>query len=184
MARILVVDDTEMMRDSLASTLVRDGHEVIASPDYPFDPGRLDLGAPEALLVLFLAAATVAGYVLSGVFVMEPGAGFPEGAPMEHSGSLAWHTVTHLIVGTVAFAALTAALFVLGRSFARPFSASEMNPSIAVGLSTGAALAALLLPSATASIAAAFSIRGQSFAKRWFETYISALLTLPLIAKA
>ncbi|HEV7300450.1 MAG TPA: sigma-54 dependent transcriptional regulator [Tepidisphaeraceae bacterium] len=33
MARILVVDDTEMMRDSLASILVRDGHEVIAAAD-------------------------------------------------------------------------------------------------------------------------------------------------------
>jgi DNA-binding NtrC family response regulator len=32
-ARILVVDDTEMMRDSLASILVRDGHEVIAAAD-------------------------------------------------------------------------------------------------------------------------------------------------------
>src|SRR5687767_14353440 len=33
MARILVVDDQEMMRDSLAGTLVREGHEVIASGD-------------------------------------------------------------------------------------------------------------------------------------------------------
>ncbi len=28
MGRILVVDDQDMMRDSLASTLVREGHEV------------------------------------------------------------------------------------------------------------------------------------------------------------
>ena len=33
MARILVVDDQEMMRDSLAATLAREGHEVIASGD-------------------------------------------------------------------------------------------------------------------------------------------------------
>ena len=59
------------------------------------------------------------GYILSGVFVMEPGGGFPVGAPMEPSGSLAWHTVVHLLVGIVAFAALTALLFVLGRYFAR-----------------------------------------------------------------
>src|SRR5690349_12149216 len=31
MARILIADDTEMMRDSLAATLVREGHEVIAA---------------------------------------------------------------------------------------------------------------------------------------------------------
>src|SRR3954467_10110405 len=33
MARILVCDDQEMMRDSLASTLVREGHEVTAASD-------------------------------------------------------------------------------------------------------------------------------------------------------
>lgn len=33
MAKILVVDDQEMMRDSLAATLAREGHEVIAAGD-------------------------------------------------------------------------------------------------------------------------------------------------------
>jgi two-component system, NtrC family, response regulator HydG len=33
MARILVVDDQDMMRDSLAGILSRDGHEVVAAPD-------------------------------------------------------------------------------------------------------------------------------------------------------
>src|SRR5690242_5054702 len=33
MGRILIVDDQEMMRDSLASTLVREGHEVVACWD-------------------------------------------------------------------------------------------------------------------------------------------------------
>jgi len=33
MARILIVDDQEMMRDSLQATLVREGHEVIAATD-------------------------------------------------------------------------------------------------------------------------------------------------------
>src|SRR2546423_10920122 len=33
MARILIVDDTEMMRDSLAATLAREGHEVVAAGD-------------------------------------------------------------------------------------------------------------------------------------------------------
>jgi DNA-binding NtrC family response regulator len=49
MARILIADDQEMMRDSLATTLVRDGHEVIATGDGPAalqrltSPGRIDL---------------------------------------------------------------------------------------------------------------------------------------------
>ena len=49
MARILVVDDQEMMRDSLVATLARDGHDVIAAGDGPVavsrlsGPGRIDL---------------------------------------------------------------------------------------------------------------------------------------------
>ena len=41
MARILVVDDQEMMRDSLAATLVREGHEVVAAGDGPAAVARL-----------------------------------------------------------------------------------------------------------------------------------------------
>lgn len=41
--------------------------EVIASPPYPFDPGRLSLGLPELLLLLVIAGATVAGYALAGL---------------------------------------------------------------------------------------------------------------------
>ena len=33
MARILVADDQEMMRDSLAGLLVREGHDVVAAAD-------------------------------------------------------------------------------------------------------------------------------------------------------
>ena len=49
MARILVVDDQEMMRDSLAANLARDGHEVVATGDGTNavarleGPGRFDL---------------------------------------------------------------------------------------------------------------------------------------------
>jgi two-component system response regulator HydG len=49
MARILVVDDQEMMRDSLAANLAREGHEVVATGDGTVavsrleGPGRFDL---------------------------------------------------------------------------------------------------------------------------------------------
>src|SRR5688572_23476198 len=49
MARILVVDDQEMMRDSLAANLAREGHEVVAISDGTVavsrleGPGRFDL---------------------------------------------------------------------------------------------------------------------------------------------
>lgn len=41
MARILIVDDQEMMRDSLASLLVQQGHEVVAAGDGPIAVTRL-----------------------------------------------------------------------------------------------------------------------------------------------
>src|SRR5712672_3669709 len=43
MAKILVVDDQEMMRDSLAATLAREGHDVVAAGDG--QAGVLRLGA-------------------------------------------------------------------------------------------------------------------------------------------
>src|SRR5687767_9224766 len=48
MARILVVDDQDMMRDSLAATLAREGHEIVAATDGPmavtkFSAARFDL---------------------------------------------------------------------------------------------------------------------------------------------
>jgi len=44
MAKILVVDDQDMMRDSLAATLVREGHEVIAATDGAAAVTRLNGG--------------------------------------------------------------------------------------------------------------------------------------------
>ncbi len=41
MSRILIVDDQEMMRDSLAATLAREGHEVVAASDGPIAITRL-----------------------------------------------------------------------------------------------------------------------------------------------
>jgi hypothetical protein len=52
---------------AFAAVRVLGGVEVIASPDYPFDLGRMDFGLPELLLVLALGGATAAGYLLSGL---------------------------------------------------------------------------------------------------------------------
>ena len=45
MAKILIADDQDMMRDSLAATLARDGHEIIAATDGPTAVTRLSSGA-------------------------------------------------------------------------------------------------------------------------------------------
>lgn len=50
MARILVCDDQEMIRDSLAATLVRDGHEVVAAYDGAAAVQRLTQGRFDLLI--------------------------------------------------------------------------------------------------------------------------------------
>ncbi len=50
MARILICDDQEMMRDSLASLLAREGHDVIAAGDGPQALQRLAAGKVDLLI--------------------------------------------------------------------------------------------------------------------------------------
>src|SRR4030095_2139071 len=50
MARILIVDDQEMMRDSLAATLVREGHEVVAAGDGPVAVDKLSASRFDLLI--------------------------------------------------------------------------------------------------------------------------------------
>jgi DNA-binding NtrC family response regulator len=64
MARILIVDDQEMMRDSLAGTLVREGHEVVASGDGPAAVSRLCGGTRFDLLITDLKMPKMTGIEL------------------------------------------------------------------------------------------------------------------------
>ncbi len=50
MARILICDDQDMMRDSLASLLAREGHEVVAATDGPMALQRLQAGKVDLLI--------------------------------------------------------------------------------------------------------------------------------------
>ncbi|MCC7349350.1 MAG: sigma-54-dependent Fis family transcriptional regulator [Phycisphaerales bacterium] len=50
MARILIADDQEMMRDSLAATLVRQGHEVVACSDGAMAASKLAEGRFDLLI--------------------------------------------------------------------------------------------------------------------------------------
>src|SRR3954451_488126 len=50
MAKILIVDDQEMMRDSLAATMAREGHEVVAANDGPIAVSRLSAGRFDLLI--------------------------------------------------------------------------------------------------------------------------------------
>jgi len=61
MARILIVDDQEMMRDSLAQTLARDGHEVVAAGDGTVAVQRLQTGQRFDLLITDLRMPKMTG---------------------------------------------------------------------------------------------------------------------------
>ncbi|HEY2586499.1 MAG TPA: sigma-54 dependent transcriptional regulator [Tepidisphaeraceae bacterium] len=65
MAKILICDDQEMMRDSLAGTLVREGHEVVACGDGAAAVGRLQAGRFD-LLITDLKMPKMTGIELLG----------------------------------------------------------------------------------------------------------------------
>src|SRR3954463_15539088 len=64
MPRILVVDDQELMRDSLTATLSRAGHEVVACTDGPAAVDRLSGGPRFDLLVTDLKMPKMTGIEL------------------------------------------------------------------------------------------------------------------------
>ncbi|GAA4232421.1 hypothetical protein FHR32_002135 [Streptosporangium album] len=59
------------------------------------------------------------GMIAAGVFVMDPGDGFPAGTPLGQPTGMSWHGLMHMVAGSIAFTALIAACFVLGRHFSR-----------------------------------------------------------------
>src|SRR3954468_17832294 len=64
MARILVVDDQELMRDSLAANLVREGHEVVATHDGTVAVSRLEGSTRFDLLITDLKMPKMTGIEL------------------------------------------------------------------------------------------------------------------------
>lgn len=60
------------------------------------------------------------GLVAGGVFVADPGLGFPAGAPVGAPSSLTWHGILHAIAPPVAFICLVAATAVLAKTFSNP----------------------------------------------------------------
>src|SRR4051812_24922104 len=64
MAKILVVDDQEMMRDSLCATLAREGHEVVAAGDGQAGVSRLSGGGRFDLLITDLKMPKMTGIEL------------------------------------------------------------------------------------------------------------------------
>src|SRR4029079_8977952 len=66
MARILVVDDQELMRDSLAANLVREGHEGVATHDGTIAVSKLEGSTRFDLLITDLKMPKMTGIELLG----------------------------------------------------------------------------------------------------------------------
>ncbi|HUR03932.1 MAG TPA: DUF998 domain-containing protein [Nonomuraea sp.] len=76
-------------------------------------------GKPGGIWAPRLMLVNGIGMVAAGVFVMDPGDGFPIGTPAGMPVAMSWHSVLHMASGSVSFIALAAAGFVLGRHFSR-----------------------------------------------------------------
>ncbi|WP_329496206.1 DUF998 domain-containing protein [Kitasatospora herbaricolor] len=59
------------------------------------------------------------GMIAAGVFVMDPADGFPAGTPAGPPATLSPGSYGHMAAGSIAFTALIAACYVLGRHFSR-----------------------------------------------------------------
>ena len=75
-------------------------------------------GTPGGRWAPRLVAVNGVGLIAAGAFVLDPGDGFPAGTPAGPM-ALSWHGYAHLAAGSIAFIALIAACYVLGRHFSR-----------------------------------------------------------------
>ncbi|GAA3142634.1 hypothetical protein GCM10010466_36980 [Planomonospora alba] len=76
-------------------------------------------GAPGGTWAPRLVRVSGIGMIAAGILVMDPGDGFPAGTPHGMPAELTWHGYGHLAAGSIAFTALIAACYVLGRHFGR-----------------------------------------------------------------
>ncbi|MFL1378879.1 DUF998 domain-containing protein [Nocardiopsis protaetiae] len=111
-------------------------------------------GTPGGVWTPRLVAAYGVGMVAAGVFVMEPADGFPVGTPAGMPAALGWTSFAHMAAGSLSFAALIAACYVLARHFARTGDRTRAALSVAAGTAlllgdgwamTGGALGSLTL---------------------------------------
>lgn len=84
------------------------------------------------------APRLLAGYgialIAAGAFTADPAGGFPVGTPPGHAVHTSWHGLAHLVGGSIGFACLIAACFVIARSYARRGAPRMAIVSRAVGV--------------------------------------------------
>ncbi len=123
-------------------------------------------GTPGGVWAPRLVAAAGIGLLAAGLLVMDPGANFPVGAP-DDLPLVSWHAVGHMVAGTVSFAALIAACFVLARHLTRTgrrgLAIASRGAGLSLALGWGWAMgggAAGTLTLAIGAIAAMLAVAG------------------------
>lgn len=79
---------------------------------------QLLAGQPARRWGPILLAGYGVGLIAGGVFVADPGLGFPPGAPAGIPATLTWHGTLHAVAPPLAFTALVAATAVFARQYA------------------------------------------------------------------
>ena len=110
-----------------------------------------------------LIALYGAGLVGAGIFSADPADGFGPGAPLGKAAHVSWHGAGHLIAGSIGFAGLIAACFVVARYFSRRgrrglalycrITGVAFGMAFA-GIATGSSSSAVVLPFYAAVLAA------------------------------
>ena len=128
---------------SLAQAATRDGYDITRHPLSQLSTGSLGwlqitnfviagallvagatglrralAGRPGGTWAPRLVRAAGAGMIAAGVLVMDPADGFPAGTPDGMPATMSWHSIGHMVAGTVTFNCLIAACYVLARHFA------------------------------------------------------------------
>jgi hypothetical protein len=80
---------------------------------------RVMRGSPAGTWGPILIAVYGASLVMGGVFVVDPGLGYPAGAPAGQPEQLSWHGTLHIFADPLMGLALIAAAFVFARRFRR-----------------------------------------------------------------
>ena len=100
---------------------------------------RRALHGPGSTWGPILVAVNGIGLIMGGVFVADPGAGFPPGAPPGPPEQFSWHGVLHNVAPVLAFNAMIVGLVV----FARRFAALGQRGWLAACITTVVALVGL-----------------------------------------
>jgi hypothetical protein len=115
-------------------------------------PGRGGTWGP------ILVGAYGAGLIAAGVFVADPGDGFPLGTPAGPPDTVSWHGAVHFVVAGIAFLALITACLVFARRFASLGQRGWAEYCVATGVIFLAAFAGIASGSGAPVLNVAFAV--------------------------